>query len=230
MALKLITETVSEVKSLIQEGVDGTGKSYFISGIFLQGNMRNQNGRIYPTETLLKEVNRYTLENIARKRSLGELGHPDQPTINLDRVSHLITELRQDGDNFVGRARIMVNTPMGNIVKALIEEGAELGVSSRGLGSLRDSQDGTIVQEDYHMSAIDIVADPSAPDAFGIMEGKEWVWESGVLREHDVSKMKQTVDRAHASTVKSAVKNEILVESFKSFLDSMKSGVKLSIH
>ena len=230
MALRLITETLQTVNCLVEEV--GGKKNYFISGIFLQGNMKNQNGRIYPTDTLLKEVNRYNLESVARKRSLGELGHPNEPTINLDRVSHLITELTQDGDNFVGKAKIMLHTPMGNIVKALIDEGAELGVSSRGLGSLRESPDGSVVQEDFRMAAIDIVADPSAPDAFvrGIVEGREWVWESGVLKEQDLSKLKNKIVAAHSPNVKSSIRQDLFVESFAKFLSEMKSGSSLEVH
>lgn len=229
--LKLITEKVHDVKSVIVEAKESGSRAYYIEGIFLQGNRKNQNGRIYPTDTLLKEVNRYRLENIARKRSYGELGHPEQPSINLDRVSHMITELHQDGNDFVGRAKVMVQTPMGIIVKALIDEGAELGVSSRGLGSLREEPGGSIVQEDFRMAAVDIVADPSAPDAFvrGIMEGKEWIWDGGVLKECDLSTIKSQIQAAHAPNVRSDVRKEALAESFTQFINKMESAVTVKV-
>jgi len=234
MALKLITETINDIKALVEEVATDAGnkKSYYIEGIFMQGNKENQNGRVYPTATLVREMQRYQKEYIDRNRAFGELGHPDSPTVNLDRVSHMITGLQQDGDNFVGRAKIMVNTPMGNIVKALIDEGAELGVSSRGLGSL-DQKNGIMeVQDDFHFSTVDIVADPSAPDAFvrGIMEGKSWVWESGALKECTVEDIAQKVDHAHLPTVSVAARSAVLVESFEQFLTALCHGVKSNIH
>jgi hypothetical protein len=182
--MKLITEEVQKVK-FITEG-KGAAKKMFIEGIFLQGDICNRNGRMYPMQTLAKEVNRYNESFISKGRALGELGHPDGPTVNLDRVSHKIVSLEQDGTNFKGKAQLL-ETPMGKIAKSLIGEGVCLGVSSRGVGSLKMTNEGhKIVGEDFMLAtAADIVADPSAPDAFvqGIMEGKEWIWEGGILRE-----------------------------------------------
>ena len=182
--MKLITEEVSSVK-FITEG-KGDKKKMYIEGVFLQGNLKNRNGRVYPVQTLAKEVNRYNESFVNKGRALGELGHPEGPTVNLDRVSHKITSLVQEGNNFKGKAQLL-DTPMGKIAKSLIGEGVTLGVSSRGVGSLKEDHDGTkVVGEDFQLAtAADIVADPSAPDAFvqGIMEGKEWVWEGGILRE-----------------------------------------------
>tara|TARA_B100000287_G_scaffold170808_1_gene161094 strand:+ start:849 stop:1496 length:648 start_codon:yes stop_codon:yes gene_type:complete len=181
--MKLITEEVSNVK-FITEG-KGSKKRLYIEGTFLQGEIKNRNGRIYPVSTLANEVTRYNESFVNKGRALGELGHPDGPTVNLDRVSHKITSLKQEGNNFVGKAQIL-NTPMGKIASSLIEEGVTLGVSSRGVGSLREENGVKYVGEDFQLAtAADIVADPSAPDAFvnGIMEGKEWVWDGGILRE-----------------------------------------------
>ena len=182
--MKLITEEISNVK-IITEG-KGAGKKLYIEGVFLQGEIKNRNGRMYPMETLAKEVARYNETFVNKGRALGELGHPDGPTVNLDRVSHKITSLVQEGNNFKGKAQIL-ETPMGKIAKSLLDEGVMLGVSSRGVGSLKMTNEGhKIVGEDFMLAtAADIVADPSAPDAFvqGIMEGKEWVWEGGKLRE-----------------------------------------------
>jgi len=232
MALKLITETVNDVRALIETAETGSAMNYFIEGIFMQGNKKNQNGRVYPTATLQREMQRYQKEHIDRKRAFGELGHPDSPTINLDRVSHMITELTQDGDNFMGKAKVMVHTPMGNIVKALIDEGAELGVSSRGLGSLRDADNGIMeVQDDFYFSTVDIVADPSAPDAFvrGVMEGKAWVWESGVLKECTLEQVVQTVENVHQPTISTTERSAALVESFSQFLTALRRGVQSNI-
>ena len=182
--MKLITEEVSQVK-FITEG-KGAKKKMYIEGVFLQGDIKNRNGRMYPVNTLVKEVGRYNESFVQKGRALGELGHPEGPTVNLDRVSHKITSLRQEGNNFIGKAQLL-ETPMGKIAKSLIAEGVTLGVSSRGVGSLREDNKGCkVVGEDFMLAtAADIVADPSAPDAFvsGIMEGKEWVWEGGILRE-----------------------------------------------
>ena len=182
--MKLITEEISNVK-FITEG-KGSKKKMYIEGVFLQGDLKNRNGRMYPVNTLAKEVNRYNEAFVAKGRALGELGHPDGPTVNLDRVSHKIVSLKQEGNNFRGKAQLL-ETPMGKIAKSLLDEGVTLGVSSRGVGSLRESSNGCkMVGEDFQLAtAADIVADPSAPDAFvnGIMEGKEWVWEGGTLRE-----------------------------------------------
>ena len=182
--MKLITEEVSNVK-IITEG-KGSNKKLYIEGVFLQGNIKNRNGRMYPVETLSREVGRYNESFIQKGRALGELGHPEGPTVNLDRVSHKIVSLAQEGNNFRGKAQLL-NTPMGKIASSLLDEGVMLGVSSRGIGSLKEDRDGCkVVGEDFMLAtAADIVADPSAPDAFvaGIMEGKEWIWEGGILRE-----------------------------------------------
>ena len=187
--MKLIREEIESVEFLV-ENKNGK-KSMYIEGVFLQGNIKNRNGRMYPSEVLRKEVGRYNENHIQTGRALGELGHPEGPTVNLDRVSHKIISLRESGSNFVGKAKIL-NTPMGKIASSLIEEGVKLGVSSRGIGSLRPTKEGiNVVGEDFMLAtAADIVADPSAPDAFveGIMEGKDWVWDGGVLREKFVEK------------------------------------------
>ena len=195
--MKLISEEVTQSEFLIEQNDKGQ-KDYKIKGIFLQSNIKNRNGRIYPKEVLDKEVTRYNKEFINKKRAFGELGHPDGPTVNLERVSHMITKLYPDGNNFIGEAKIM-NTPYGKIVKGLIDEGAQLGVSSRGMGSLINRGQGNVVKDDFYLAtAADIVADPSAPDAFveGIMEGKEWVWESGVLVEKDIEAWQMEVYKA----------------------------------
>ena len=182
--MKLIREEIESVEVIV-ESRNGQ-KQLYIEGIFLQGDIKNRNGRMYPCDTLAKEVGRYNEQFVQKGRALGELGHPDGPSINLDRVSLKITSLRQEGSNFIGRAQIL-STPMGNIAKSLLDEGVKLGVSSRGMGSLREDRNGIkVVGEDFMLAtAADIVADPSAPDAFvnGIMEGKEWVWDGGILRE-----------------------------------------------
>jgi len=193
--MKLIREEIESV-NIITESKGGK-KSLFIEGIFLQGNIKNRNGRMYPMETLRKEVERYNESNIVSGRALGELGHPDGPTVNLDRVSHKIVSLKESGSNFIGKAKIL-NTPMGKIASNLIEEGVKLGVSSRGIGSLKPTKEGfNVVGEDFMLAtAADIVADPSAPDAFvsGIMEGKDWVWDGGVLREKYAEKTYKTIN------------------------------------
>ena len=193
--MKLITEEISNVK-IITEG-KGSNKTLHIEGVFLQGGIKNRNGRMYPTSTLCNEVKRYNENFINKGRALGELGHPEGPTVNLDRVSHKITSLRQEGNNFKGRATLL-DTPMGKIAQSLLGEGVMLGVSSRGIGSLKEDHSGTkVVGEDFQLAtAADIVADPSAPDAFvnGIMEGKEWVWEGGLLREQLAEKTKKSIN------------------------------------
>ncbi len=182
--MKLITEEIEQVEFIV-ENRNGK-KSLYIEGVFLQGNIKNRNGRMYPMETLRKEVARYNENHIQSGRALGELGHPDGPTVNLDRVSHKIVSLKESGSNYVGKAKIL-GTPMGKIASNLLDEGVKLGVSSRGVGSLKPTREGfSVVGEDFMLAtAADIVADPSAPDAFvsGIMEGKEWVWDGGILRE-----------------------------------------------
>ena len=193
--MKLITEEISSVK-FITEG-KGAKKKMYIEGVFLQGDIKNRNGRMYPVNTLTKEVSRYNESFVQKGRALGELGHPDGPTVNLDRVSHKIVRLEQKGNNFIGKAQLL-ETPMGKIAKSLITEGVTLGVSSRGVGSLKEDHTGCkVVGEDFMLAtAADIVADPSAPDAFvsGIMEGKEWVWEGGILREQLAEKTKKSIN------------------------------------
>ena len=189
--MKLFTDLIEDVQILTEAREDGK-KDYFIEGVFLQGNIKNRNGRLYPTETLANELKRYNTEYVMKNRAYGELGHPSGPTINLERVSHMIKDIRQDGDNFIGKAKIM-DTPYGNIVKNLIDEGASLGVSSRGMGSIKSNKLGiNEVQKDFYLAtAADIVADPSAPDAFvqGIMEGVEWIWDNGILKAQNVAEM-----------------------------------------
>ena len=193
--MKLITEEVSKVK-FITEG-KGAKKKLYIEGVFLKGDIKNRNGRMYPVDTLSREVDRYNESFVGKGRALGELGHPEGPTVNLDRVSHKITSLVREGNNFKGKAQLL-STPMGKIASSLIDEGVTLGVSSRGVGSLREDRTGCkVVGEDFQLAtAADIVADPSAPDAFvnGIMEGKEWVWEGGNLREQLAEKAKRTIN------------------------------------
>ena len=194
--MKLITETIEDVQILTEE--KNGKKDYKIKGVFMQADIKNRNGRIYPVETLAKEVRRYTKEFIEKKRAFGELGHPDGPTVNLERVSHMITSLKPEGKNFIGEAKIM-DTPYGKIVKNLIDEGAVLGVSSRGMGSIQQQGGRNLVGKDFYLAtAADIVADPSAPDAFveGIMEGKEWVWDNGVLKSVTVEQYKSEIERA----------------------------------
>ena len=195
--MKLITETLENVEYITEEVKGKT--NYKIRGVFLQSEIKNRNGRVYPKETLSNEVSRYNKAFVEQKRAFGELGHPDGPTVNLERVSHMITKLYPDGNNFIGEAKIM-DTPYGKIVKNLIDEGAKLGVSSRGMGSLERSRGGEArVGNDFYLAtAADIVADPSAPDAFveGIMEGKEWVWDNGVIKERDIEEYKQYIKEA----------------------------------
>ena len=212
--MKLITE-FNEAISI----TEGSKKDLFIEGIFLQGNIKNRNGRQYPTEMLNKEVKRYVKEYVNKNRALGELGHPQGPTVNLDRVSHMITELSQDGDNFVGKAKIM-DTPFGNIVKNLIKEGTSLGVSSRGMGSVKDVNGIDEVQEDFILATVDIVSDPSAPEAFvnGIMEGKEWVWENGVIKEKTIQDYKTAINNTSKQYL-----DETKIKTFEDFMTRLKS-------
>jgi len=194
--MKLITEEIHKVEFITEEV--GGKKSMFIEGIFLQGNQKNRNGRLYKTDTLAREVGRYNEQYVTNGRALGELGHPDGPTVNLDRVSHKIVSLKQEGNNFIGKAKLL-ETPMGKIAKSLIGEGVCLGVSSRGVGSLTETRSGyKLVGEDFMLAtAADIVADPSAPDAFvqGIMEGKEWVYVNGVLTEQQIEDARSTINK-----------------------------------
>ena len=193
--VKLFSEAVEEVE-YITEAKENGGKNYKIKGIFLQADIKNRNGRVYPMEVLEKEVGRYNKKFIKEKRAYGELGHPDGPTVNLERVSHMVTELYPDGKNFIGEAKIM-ETPMGKIVKNIIDEGGKLGVSSRGMGSLDQKNGANYVRDDFYLAtAADIVADPSAPNAFveGIMEGKEWVWNNGALVEAELVELRRNFD------------------------------------
>ena len=195
--MRLISEELAEVEFITEELNEDTGKkSYKIKGVFMQSDVKNRNGRIYPQQILAKEVAKYNKNFIKEKRAFGELGHPDGPTVNLERVSHMITDLYPDGKNFIGEAKIM-STPMGEIVKNLMDEGAKLGVSSRGMGSLDQRKGANYVRDDFYLAtAADIVADPSAPNAFveGIMEGKEWIWDNGVIKEAEIAEIKHRFD------------------------------------
>ena len=196
LQMKLITEAIENVE-VITEG-KGADKKLYIEGVFLQSDLKNRNGRMYPFQVLEKEVGRYNEEYIKTSRALGELGHPDGPTVNLDRVSHRITSLTAEGTNFIGRAQIL-DTPMGKIASSLLGEGVKLGVSSRGMGSIDKREDCNVVMDDFMLAtAADIVADPSAPDAFvnGIMEGKEWVWDNGILKETKAAKYQRYISDA----------------------------------
>jgi len=193
--MKLFSEAVEDVQ-YITEAKEGGGKNYKIKGIFLQADIKNRNGRVYPMEILEKEVTRYNKKFISENRAYGELGHPEGPTVNLERVSHMVTELYPDGKNFIGEAKIM-ETPMGKIVKNIMDEGGKLGVSSRGMGSLNQKNGVNYVRDDFYLAtAADIVADPSAPNAFveGIMEGKEWVWNNGALVEAELVELRRKFD------------------------------------
>ena len=214
--VKLFTEAVDEVE-YITEATEGGGKNYKIKGIFLQADIKNRNGRVYPMEVLEKEVTRYNKKFINEKRAYGELGHPEGPTVNLERVSHMITKLTPDGKNFMGEAKIM-DTPYGKIVKNLIDEGAKLGVSSRGMGSLAPQRGAHVVKDDFYLAtAADIVADPSAPNAFveGIMEGKEWVWDNGAVKEMDIDAYKRELDKKYKFA---QAREEKAVEIFEKFM------------
>lgn len=194
--MKLISEQIQDVEYICEEKEDG-GKNYKIKGIFMQADIKNRNGRVYPQGILQKEVQRYNQKYINEKRAFGELGHPEGPTVNLERASHMITSLTPDGKNFIGEAKIL-ETPMGKIVKSLMDEGAKLGVSSRGMGSLEQKNGANYVRDDFYLAtAADIVADPSAPNAFvqGIMEGKEWVWNHGSIIEAELTLMKERINK-----------------------------------
>ena len=194
--MKLITETVEQVEFLTEAAADG-GKNYFIEGTFMQADTLNRNKRVYPSHILLNEVNRYTKEFVKNNRAFGELNHPSGPTVNLDRVAIIIKELNCNGTDVHGKAKVM-STPMGEIVKNLISEGARLGVSTRGMGSLKAKNGYNEVQPDFMLSAVDIVADPSAPNAFvnGIMEGKEWIWDNGILVEREIEEYRRQLSAA----------------------------------
>ena len=214
--MKLIAEEIESVEFITEE--KNGKKSHYIEGIFLQGEIKNRNGRMYPLHVLQQEVAKYDQKSIKTGRALGELGHPDGPSINLDRVSHKITRLEQSGSNFIGRAKLL-GTPMGTIAKNLLDEGVKLGVSSRGMGSIRRENNCNVIQDDFMLStAADIVADPSAPDAFvdGIMEGKEWVWDNGVIKESKIAEIKQQIDQATLVNIQ-----ERKISAFKTFLQTL---------
>ena len=214
--MKLITENIEDINVLVEET---NGKKHlYIEGVFLQSEVKNRNGRVYPFNILNREVQRYTEQYVKTGRALGELGHPDGPSVNLDRVSHRIVELRSQGSDFYGKARIL-ETPMGNIAKSLLEEGVKLGVSSRGMGSLEERNGTNYVRDDFMLAtAADIVADPSAPDAFvdGIMEGKEWIWENGILREHQIAKYHRYISESNRKNLE-----ERKLKAFGHFLSNL---------
>jgi len=216
--MKLIREEIESVDFIVEE--KNGKKSMFIEGIFLQGDLKNRNGRMYPMETLRREVQRYSENHVQSGRALGELGHPDGPTVNLDRVSHKIVSLKENGNNFIGKAKIL-STPMGKIAESLISEGVKLGVSSRGIGSLKQTREGVnVVGDDFMLStAADIVSDPSAPDAFveGIMEGKDWVWDGGILREKYVEKTYKQIN----TLVTQRQLDEKKIDLFNDFLNNL---------
>ena len=219
--MKLICEVLEEVKLITEEKEDGK-KDFFIEGIFMQADLQNRNGRIYPMPVMEKEVNRYVKEYVDTKRAFGELGHPEGPQINLDRISHMITELKRDGSNIVGRAKIL-ETPMGNIARNIIQGGGALGVSSRGMGSLKGKNGIMEVQDDFTLAtAADIVADPSAPGAFvnGIMEGVEWVWDNGLLKAQQIEMYKKEIERAAAKPNK-RVLEEAMLKTWSDFLSKL---------
>ena len=216
--MKLITEQLDDLMFVTEE-TDGK-KSLFIEGVFLQSDVKNKNGRMYPKDILQREVNRYSKQYIETKRAFGELGHPDGPVINLERVSHMITDLKEDGKNFIGKAKIMTSTPYGKIVESLLNEGAQLGVSSRGMGTLKQQKGTNVVQDDFYLAtAADIVADPSAPNAFveGVMEGREWIFENGTFKEEDLMDMRQKL----GNTKYSKDREELILKSFERFFSEI---------
>ena len=213
--MKLISESIEDIDYLIED--EAGKKNYKIRGPFLQAEIKNRNGRIYPMHILEKEVGRYNKEYIQKNRAFGELGHPDGPTVNLERVSHMITDLHADGTNFIGEAKVL-DTPYGKIVKNLIDEGAKLGVSSRGMGSLVPMRGAQVVKDDFYLAtAADIVADPSAPNAFveGIMEGKDWVWENGAVKEMDIDAYKRELNMKQ---IRAQAREEKAIEIFENFM------------
>ena len=215
--MKLITETLEDVQYILEESDNGN-KNYYIKGIFMQAEQKNRNGRVYPIGTLRNEVQRYSDAYVKNNRAFGELGHPDGPQINLERVSHMITSLEEDGNNFIGKAKVM-DTPYGNIVKNLMKEGAKLGVSSRGMGSLKSQAGANVVQPDFYLAtAADVVADPSAPNAFveGIMEGKEWIWNNGVLQERLIDSYQKEIEKTSSKDLERKK-----LELFEEFLSKL---------
>ena len=216
--MRLIKELHEDLQFIVEENAETGKKSLFIEGVFLQSNLQNRNGRVYPREIMAKEVERYVAEQVNTKRAYGELGHPDGPNINLDRVSHMITSLKEDGDNWIGKAKIL-DTPMGNIAASLIKEGAGLGVSSRGLGSLKEKNGINEVQDDFMLAtAADIVADPSAPDAYvqGIMENREWVFVKGVWQEREIEETQKFIKKANSKDLA-----EAKMRAFNEFLNKL---------
>ena len=214
--MKLITESIEDIQ-ILEEETNGR-KLLYIEGVFLQADLKNRNGRVYPYSVLEREVGRYNEQYVSAGRALGELGHPDGPTVNLDRVSHKIVSLKAEGTNFIGKAQIL-NTPMGNIAKSLLESGVKLGVSSRGMGSIEEKNGANYVRDDFMLAtAADIVADPSAPDAFvnGIMEGKEWVWENGIIKEVNIAKYHRYISESTRKNIE-----ERSLKAFNHFLQSL---------
>ena len=214
--MKLITESIEDIQ-ILEEEANGK-KLLYIEGVFLQADLKNRNGRVYPYNVLEREVGRYNEQYVSAGRALGELGHPDGPTVNLDRVSHKIVSLKAEGSNFIGKAQIL-NTPMGNIAKSLLESGVKLGVSSRGMGSIEEKNGANYVRDDFMLAtAADIVADPSAPDAFvnGIMEGKEWVWENGIIKEVNIAKYQRYISESTRKNIE-----ERSLKAFNHFLQSL---------
>jgi len=217
--MKLITEMTENVEFLIETNEDTGKKNHFIQGVFMQAEQRNKNGRVYPLGIMENEVTRYGKEYVGKKRALGELNHPQGPTVNLDRVSHMISELKMVGNDVHGKAKLM-DTPMGKIAQCLVQDGASLGVSSRGMGSLKmnDSTGINEVQKDFMLSAIDIVADPSAPGAFvnGIMEGKEWIWDNGVIKEKQIEQYRKVIEKSTTRNLE-----EDAIRAFSHFLSKL---------
>jgi hypothetical protein len=215
--MKLITEMTEDIQYLVEEDKSTGAKTHFIQGVFMQAEQKNRNGRIYPLGIMTNEVTRYNKDLVSRNRALGELNHPQGPTVNLDRVSHMIKELKVQGNDVVGKAKLL-DTPMGNIAKNLVSEGAQLGVSSRGMGSLEERNGANYVKDDFMLSAVDIVADPSAPGAFvnGIMEGKEWVWDNGVIKEKEINDYKIMIEKANVQELE-----EQAIFAFKDFLSKL---------
>ena len=216
--MKLITEVMDESSIEFITEEDNGKKCHYIKGVFMQAEQKNRNGRVYPKSVLGEQVSKYITNYVDQNRAFGELGHPDGPVVNLERVSHMIKELKEEGNNWVGKAKIM-DTPYGKIVKNLIDEGAKLGVSSRGMGSLKNVRGTNVVQDDFYLAtAADIVADPSAPEAFvqGVMEGKEWVWDNGVIREHEIENIRNELTKAKRKQLEEAKLN-----LFKSFLSKL---------
>ncbi|NBW15493.1 MAG: primosomal protein [Caulobacteraceae bacterium] len=214
--MKLITETTQSEIQVLTEEKNGQ-KNYFIKGVFMESDTKNRNGRVYPGEIMEKEIGRYNNEYVKQNRAMGELGHPEGPTVNLERVSHIIKNLSVDGKQIIGEAKIM-DTPYGKIVKNLIDEGAKLGVSSRGMGSLKEQDGVNVVQEDFMLAAVDVVADPSAPNAFvnGIMEGKEWIWDNGVLKPVVIEQYKKVIKNTPSRKLEEQAMN-----LFKDFISKL---------